>query len=92
MDWRQAKKITRSKRWARFRRAVLMRSPFCSSCGAVAHELHHLQTMIDAPDRIYDDENVTPLCRDCHQAEHANQRGWTARREFRNFATEMLKG
>ena len=92
MDWRQAQKITRTKRWSRFRRGVLTRTPFCSSCGGVAHELHHLRTMIDAPDRIFDLSNVTPLCRDCHLAEHAEQRGWTERREFRNFATEMLKG
>ena len=92
MDWREAKKVTRSKRWSRFRRGVLIRSPFCSSCGSVASELHHLETMVDAPDRIFDPANVQQLCRSCHLAVHAKARGWTERREFRNFATEMLKG
>ena len=92
MDWRGAKRVLRSKRWKRFRHAILMRTPFCATCGAVANELHHLQTMIDAPDRIFDLANVTPLCRDCHLAAHAKERGWTERREFRNFATAMLNG
>ena len=92
MDWRGAKRVLRSKRWKRFRHAILMRTPFCATCGAVAHELHHDEHMVDAPDRIFDLANVTPLCRDCHLAVHAKARGWTERREFRNFATEMLKG
>ena len=92
MDWRQAKKITRSKRWKRFRHSVLMRTPFCAACGAVANDLHHIEHMVDAPDRIFDLANVTPLCRDCHLATHAKERGWAERREFQVFANAMLKG
>lgn len=67
----------RAKSYARLavRQAVALgcfpEGEYCSKCGASENvELHHVSGFAHLRDWL----NVVPLCRDCHQLEHAAQR------------------
>ena len=96
MDWREAKRVTQSRRWRRFRAAVIATEPLCRRCAAegfsvLAEHLHHVRPMMQAPDLTFVIENVEPLCRNCHDEHHAGERGSPETREFRHFALELME-
>lgn len=60
-------------RWQRFREGYLRRHPLCSFCerrGLVtpATVIDHIETIADAPARRFDEDNLRPLCKPCHDA------------------------
>lgn len=68
------------KAYAKFRSAILRRDNCtCQDCkhdfgqsalGNLDVHIHHIVTVTKAPDRIFDDENVVTLCRQCHFKRH----------------------
>ena len=67
-------------RWQRFRAAFLADpdNALCADCKAatpsrvtVATEIHHIEKVNVAPERILDPANCRPLCKMCHQARTA---------------------
>ena len=62
--------------WQKFREYVLGIEPLCKDCeerGMVkaATELHHIRKIKDAPHLRLDQNNVRPLCDECHDARTA---------------------
>lgn len=62
--------------WRRFRIAYLRKHPLCVDCLAqqrvmAATEPHHVQKVRDRPDLMYDERNLMPLCKPCHQVRTA---------------------
>jgi 5-methylcytosine-specific restriction endonuclease McrA len=57
-------------RWSRMRARILMRSPLCHDCGALAQCVHHIVPRSVAPARVYDETNCMSLCNECHDARH----------------------
>ncbi len=62
-------KYLRSKEWMSFRRQIfLLRGRKCEKCGAEKHLHVHHDTYENLGFEKYED--VTILCRDCHEEEH----------------------
>ncbi|WP_425154862.1 HNH endonuclease signature motif containing protein [Candidatus Palauibacter sp.] len=73
MRGRDVRRARRSRRYRRWRRGILAREPLCRSCAArgytvAAAELDHIVPVERAPGRFFDESNVQPLCRACHEA------------------------
>lgn len=74
-----AKAFYKSKAWQDARDYALMRDVYlCSRCGRLAEEVHHIIRLtpqnISDPAVTINPDNLECLCRECHQAEHANDR------------------
>jgi len=58
------------EQWEEFERKYWERHPdekYCHACGERRHvELHHIIPRHIAPDKIFDESNLIPLCRACH--------------------------
>ena len=70
-----AESFYHSKEWEAVRHFVMMRDRYtCRRCGRPAQEVHHKVHL--SPDNIWDPritlnpENLVALCRDCHFAQH----------------------
>jgi 5-methylcytosine-specific restriction endonuclease McrA len=65
--------VTRTRRWQPVRHAVLERDGWaCTQCGARGRlEVHHVQSVRNAPERGFDPANCVSLCPPCHTA-HTN--------------------
>lgn len=75
-----ARQFYHSIEWQNARRAALMRDNYlCVICGAPAEEVHHIKHL--SPKNIGDTsitmnpDNLESLCKMCHFAEHAGERG-----------------
>ena len=67
-----------SHRYRLWRRRLLARESLCRLCHAAgftvaAEELDHIVPVEAAPDRFWDEGNVQPICRVCHEAKSAGQ-------------------
>lgn len=65
--------LIKSRTWKKLRLAVLAANPLCSDCLArgstsPATEVHHRERRQDAPDRVFDWDNLEPLCERCHSS------------------------
>lgn len=62
------KGIRRSPEFYQWRKAVLQRDNYvCQDCGAIDNlEAHHIRSIIDYPESIFEFENGLTLCGDCH--------------------------
>ena len=65
-----------SWRYQHWRRRILAHEPLCRPCreagftvGAV--EIDHVVPIARAPERFWDENNVQPICRACHEAKTA---------------------
>lgn len=74
-----AKAFYRSAEWRRVREYVLTRDRrLCRICGKPAEEVHHVQHL--TPKNVWDvrvtldPDNLVSLCRDCHFAQHREER------------------
>ena len=66
--------------WRKFRAYVFSKRPLCEPCkqrGSIvpATQLDHDVDRKDAPDRAYDESNVTPMCHSCHSRKTAKTFG-----------------
>ena len=61
--------IRRSPEYYQWRKAVLERdSHTCQDCGAQGRvDAHHMRSIIDCPEGIFEVENGLALCEDCHK-------------------------
>ena len=71
-DWRN------TPRYARLRASLLAREPCCRLCtergilGVTAEEMDHINPVVFGGDR-WDEDNLQPLCEDCHAAKSAKE-------------------
>lgn len=66
--------------WEKIRALILSQEPLCRSCAeagrtVVATELHHRIPI--SKGGSHDEENLIPLCADCHKAGHHGEFGWS---------------
>jgi hypothetical protein len=71
---------TDTSRYKRFRKSILKRDNYtCQDCGdrnrqgrgsRIALEVHHIRSVAEFPDGIYETSNVVVLCRACHYKTH----------------------
>lgn len=59
-----------SRQWQKIKDSKLREEPLCRICGAVATVVHH----IDRNPFNYADENLMPLCRNCHEKLHGRRK------------------
>jgi len=55
--------------WKKFRANYLRRHPICNRCRHAATVPHHIDP-VDNGGAIFDEDNLEPLCRNCHEIEH----------------------
>lgn len=62
------KGIRRSPEFYQWRKAVLQRdNHICQDCGGIEKiDAHHIRSIIDYPEGIFDIDNGLALCEDCH--------------------------
>jgi 5-methylcytosine-specific restriction protein A len=75
------------KRWTgrklmEWRRSIFMHEPMCRHCSTtarpvLAQEIDHITPL--SKGGTYAPNNVQPLCKDCHAAKTATERGYTVR-------------
>ena len=65
--------------WHRLSKRILIQRPLCqdpfgwhakTGSFAPAECVHHIESVKDAPARLYDTSNLLALCSDCHNAIH----------------------
>lgn len=72
-------RLRSSARWQALRKMVLRREPLCFLCRAPAEEVHHIQLAAEFPDKVFEVDNLAPLCESCHSKVHsAYSRGISA--------------
>lgn len=71
-----------TKRWQRLRLLVLNAGPLCADpytqhtlMPALATEVDHIRGVWEAPDLVFDERNLQPLCKACHAKKSARERG-----------------
>lgn len=66
-----SKQLYNSARWKNFRKHYLEQHPLCEDClvmskTTTATELHHITRLSVQREAALDEENIKPLCHDCH--------------------------
>lgn len=76
------KGIRNSPEYYQWRKAVLERdSHTCQDCGGSKElDVHHIQSLLDYPEGIFEIDNGLTLCKDCHKR-HTSWRGIRPRRK-----------
>ena len=76
------KGIRRSPEYYQWRKAVLERARYtCQDCGGSKElDAHHIQSLLDYPEGIFEIDNGLTLCKDCHKR-HTSWRGLRPRRK-----------
>lgn len=59
--------------WDKFRRIYLREHPLCAQCGKPALLPHHIIKIAEGGD-MYDENNLMPLCFDCHERLHGRKK------------------
>lgn len=59
-------------KWRKLRRHILYEEPFCRMCRKVgrtkeAEHIDHIIPLKRRPDLMFDEDNLQPLCEDCHR-------------------------
>jgi 5-methylcytosine-specific restriction protein A len=57
--------------WQKFRKRFLAERPLCEDCTSegrvgAATDVHHKQKLRDRPELKYEEGNLMPLCKACH--------------------------
>lgn len=65
--------------WAEFSRRYKRKHPLCQRCNeqgikSMTQIPHHITPLAQGGEK-YDEDNLMPLCRDCHSEIHRNNRG-----------------
>ena len=76
-----ANAVYNTRMWGRLRKARLMEHPLCEKCGKnLSVEVHHIVPIPRNADLLtaktvgFDLNNLIALCRECHSAQHKNNR------------------
>lgn len=75
-----AAELRGSTRWRNYRAWFVARHPMCCNPFGIAghlrgtQDVHHIVEVQDAPDRLCDESNTVPLCRECHARVSALER------------------
>lgn len=75
-----AAELRSSTRWRKYRAWFVARYPMCCNPFKIAghlrgtQDVHHIVEVQDAPDRLCDESNTVPLCRECHARVSALER------------------
>jgi len=61
--------------WHKLRAMYISRNPLCEECrenGRIreAEEVHHVRSIVEAPELKQSMDNLRSLCKSCHAAEH----------------------
>ncbi len=88
--------VYRSARWQGIRLAARRRDGWkCTECGSAGRlEIHHKQSVRQAPELAYELGNVTSLCPSCHHAETMAERGLApgpAREAWKSLLNERMQ-
>jgi 5-methylcytosine-specific restriction protein A len=72
-DRREAVRFYGSVRWKKLRLWVLQMHPLCVACKSEgtlrpATVVDHIKPRSERPDLAYDQDNLQPLCKTCHEA------------------------
>lgn len=62
-------------RWSQFRRRYLREHPVCVMCGRLATEVDHIIPFKGDKAKIFDLDNLQPLCHECHSRKTAKENG-----------------
>ncbi|WP_147612315.1 HNH endonuclease signature motif containing protein [Treponema pectinovorum] len=77
-------------KWYNLRKQVKKEHPFCAYCGERQRlEVHHIRSVRDNPELMYDINNLLVLCHSCHAVE--TRREIEQRRRARGGAVKTLK-
>ena len=58
-----------TRRYRKWRDAIIRREPRCRQCGKRAsEEVHHIEPVVRAPALAMVFTNVIPVCKECHHA------------------------
>ena len=60
-------------KWYHTRREYLMYNPWCTRCGNLGQEVHHILPRHSHPHLIYKWTNLETLCKECHAKEHQKE-------------------
>ena len=68
-----------NRRYRRWRAEILRSEPLCRFCKesgltVAAEQIDHIEAVHLAPERFWDRTNIQPLCRECHELKHADDR------------------
>jgi 5-methylcytosine-specific restriction endonuclease McrA len=64
-------KVYGTARWKRCRADHLIENNQCVLCGSTQNlRVHHIQSVADNPDRVFDTNNLQSLCQRCHLRTH----------------------
>ncbi len=61
--------------WGKFRKSYLRNHPVCAHCGRLATEVDHIIPFKGDKARIFDENNLQPLCHECHSKKTASENG-----------------
>ena len=75
MSWRRGSQPN-IRQWRKVRVKALDRDGWaCVKCGRRAGiEIHHVKSLDDAPEKMYDLQNLASLCKSCHIALHGGRK------------------
>ena len=63
-------RLYNTTKWRQTRQHILNRDGSCTKCGTHHNlQVHHIHSITDAPERAFDHDNLTTLCRTCHARE-----------------------
>jgi 5-methylcytosine-specific restriction protein A len=60
-------------KWQKFRTKYLKLHPVCVMCGRIATEVDHIIPFGDDLSRVYEIDNLQPLCHECHSRKTASE-------------------
>lgn len=61
--------------WSKFRKSYLRLHPVCAVCGRLANEVDHVIPFKGDKTKIFDLDNLQPLCHECHSRKTAKENG-----------------
>ena len=79
-----ANRIYGSVRWKKFRKMYLARNPLCvnyDECGHSAATINHIKDHGGNEDLLWDESNMEPMCKHCHDVHTGETRGWGKKSE-----------
>ena len=70
--------LRKTYRYQKFRNRFMRRNRLCAECDrqgrvTVSEEMDHIVPVHEAPDRVWDIDNLQALCRECHERKTANE-------------------
>lgn len=88
-DLARAARIRNSKAWKRLRDWHIRRNPLCADPlgrhggnPVPAEHVHHIQSIVEAPNLAFEASNLCSLCHSCHNAVEAMSRGGSPLKRF----------